>query len=151
MLRLVESEEMELMLQQMIEIPMQQRIGSEHEVRWRNFPELRFPVRPLQHQHGKIGRKFRGFALPVHDHTRRGDHKRRQSFAATRFDPGKEMCQGLERFSETHVVGEDAIKTVSREKLHPAITICTDIRAVRREDRSEGAPARCSRNRGGGR
>ena len=75
-------------------------------------------TRAVQHQGAQTGAKARGFAVPVAHQAHRGDHQRGGREAACVFFD-LDVGQGLQRFSQAHVVGQDAAQALGAQKLQP--------------------------------
>ena len=126
------------MLAQFLFIARQQRIGGQHQVVAVDGVEALQPLRAVQQQHAQGGREAGRFVLPVAHQAGGSDHQRGLGQAA-RFFFGQDVRQGLDRFSEAHVVGQDAGQVILAQKLQPRQTFALIIaqrglQASRRRD-----------------
>ena len=60
-----------------------------------------------------------GFGAPVRDDAGRRDDENRLALRAAAVFFGEDVGDGLQGFTEAHVVGEDAVEFVAGEELHP--------------------------------
>ena len=88
--------------------PQQGVIGDDQVVLRNLFAQIVARGAAFEHQHLQPGREAVGFAPPVVQHGRGADDERGfRVFAVSLLEP-RQPGEGLERFAQTHVVGEDA-------------------------------------------
>ena len=118
-LRLVEDQQVILVLPELLGIARQQGIGGEDQVVFGDLRERLAPARAVQREHAQVGGEAFGLVQPVGDQAGRHDHQCRAGQA-----PGLLLQQhegeGLQRLAQAHVVGEDAAGADFAQRLHPA-------------------------------
>ena len=118
---LVERQHMPVLRREHIKVLREQRIGGDHEIRLRQLRELRRAVFPLPQDRLKVRREPRRLRRPVRSYRGRRDHQ--GGVPRIFFTLRREMRECLHGFSQSHVIREDSVESVIREKLEPAETL----------------------------
>ena len=125
------------MPEQRFMVPVQQRIGRDHQVVLGDFREAMPPVGPVKHQELQVRHEARGLAPPVADQARRHHQEAREGDPILQM-PVRQQGERLHGLAEPHVVGKHAAEATLGQRPQPAVA---------------GAlvGAQCSAQRGGGR
>ena len=101
-----------------LRVPPDQGIARHDQFAVRQLLELRMPLRSMQGQHLQRGGELAGFRHPIEHQAGRTDNQPR---GAPRILPDHmaQERQGLERFAQTHFVGQNPAETVLAQKLQP--------------------------------
>ena len=110
-LRFIQHHHVPAGLEPALAVALQQRIRRDDDVMVVQAVGQLMPVFAVQHQAAQVGAKARGLALPIaHQADRRHDQRRVFQAAGVFFN--LDVDQGLQRFAQPHVVGQDAAQTV---------------------------------------
>jgi hypothetical protein len=114
----IENKIMETVLGQLFHITRHQGIGTEGKINIGQKTKVAGTLRSAEDQNPQGGREAGNFPTPISNEARRGHNQRRA--ISPRFVLDQQMRNGLKRFPQTHVVGQDAPDMVSSEMLQPA-------------------------------
>ena len=131
-LRLVQNHRAERKFLQLLQIAPEQRVIRHDQIVLRNLFAQIVPRRAaFEHEHFQVRREFFRFAPPVVQNGRGTNHERRLVIFFVLLLQPREPRQSLQRFSETHVVGENSAEFDSdkmREKIEAVFLIRTQFR-----------------------
>ena len=99
---------------------MKQGEGGQHEVRVRDRTQVLQTVRAIENEHTQPRRELDRLSPPVRDYGCWRDHQTGHATRSTRFFFRKNVRERLQGFSQPHVVGQNPVQPMAREKLHPA-------------------------------
>ena len=123
-LRFVENHGAEGEFLQFLEVAPQQRVIGDDDIVLRNFFAQAVARRAaFEHEHFQVRRETVGFAPPVVQHGRgANDERGLVVLFVLRLQP-REPGEGLQRFAETHVVGQNAAEPDLREMAEEIETV----------------------------
>lgn len=110
---------MEVLVLEAIEVAYEESVGGDDEMRFGDADELLVSVGAVEVEGFEFGGEFFGFGLPVAGHRSGGDDEGGGFLGAAPGDFGLQVREGLDRFAEPHIVGENAVEGMAGEKLHP--------------------------------
>ena len=120
-LRLVQHGDVVVVPEQRFMVPVQQRIGRDHQVVLGDcIREAMPPVGPVKHQELQVRHEARGLAPPVADQARRHHQEAREGDPILQI-PVRQQGERLHGLAESHVVGKYAAEAAVGERPQPAV------------------------------
>jgi hypothetical protein len=116
----VENDGVEGLVGKDIGVASEERIGRDDEVTGMEDAKVLFALGTAEDEDAKAGGEFLGLGSPIVENAFGGDDEAGEVFRATAVFFGEEMAEGLDGFTEAHVVGENATHVLGAEELEPA-------------------------------
>ena len=112
----VEDGEAEVVLFEFVDIALQESEAGDDDVGVGDVGKEAASFRALEHEGGERGSELFDFGDPVWNHGSGGDDEDGSGLGEAGLE---NVGEGLEGFSEAHVIGEDAIEVVELEEIEP--------------------------------
>ena len=122
-LRLVEHGVVEVLLDELLAVDAQERVGGHHDVgvaEVREQPATLLALDVAEHDDLQVGREPGGLLFPVGDNRRRRDDQR-GAVGLPRLHLLLQRGQRLDRLAEPHVVGEAAVQAQLPQRREPVV------------------------------